>query len=168
MKIEQFPTMEKKNEEEKDISPEIANESLKNDQEKEKNTEENKEKFVQSVLSLVEEKLSAKLKEAGWDGETSLNEYKESIRKGFLDKIKDPLNQKGELADAFFKLKKMQESYKGHSNINVARIVKDFKTYVKIENDEIEKLHQDILGSSYADRKKDEEDSPSYGGFRMN
>ena len=132
MKFEQFPTMEPKKEDEKDISPEIANESLNSDVEKEGGMEEKNEKFLQSVLSLVEEKLSAKLKEAGWDGETSLNEFKENIRKGMLDKIKDPLNQKGELADAFLKLKQMQESYKGHANINVARIVKDFKTYVNI------------------------------------
>ncbi|GEM_PF-6109314 len=168
MKLEQFPTMEPKKEDEKDISPEMAKESLNSDVEKETNLQEKKEEFVQSVLSLVEEKLTAKLKEAGWDGETSLNEFKENIRKGMLDKIKDPLNQKGELIDAYSNLKKKQESYKGHSDINVAKIIKDFKAYVNIENNEVEKLHEDIVGSSYADRKKKEENSPNYGGFRMN
>ncbi len=168
MKFEQFPTMEKKNEEKKDISPEIANESLNSDVEKEANVEEKKERFVQSVLSLVEEKLSAKLKDAGWDGQSSLSEFKENIRKGMLDKIKDPLNLKGALVDDFLKLKQMKESYKGHSNINVARIIKDYESYVNINKDEVEQLHQDIVGSSYADRKKAEENSPGYGGFRMN
>ena len=168
MKFEQFPNMDKKNEEEKDISPEMAKESLNSDVEKETNLQEKKEEFVQSVLSLVEEKLTAKLKEAGWDGESSLSDFKENIRKGMLDKIKDPLNQKGELIDAYSNLKQKQESYKGHSDINVAKIVKQFKPYVNIEEDDVEKLHQDIVGSSYTDRKKAEEDSPNYGHFRMN
>ncbi len=165
MKFEQFPTMEKKNE---DIDPEIAQESLKSDAEKEANVEEKKEKFVQSVFSLVEDKLSAKLKEAGWDGESSLSDFKQEDRKSFLDKLKDPFNLKGNLIDDFLKLKQKKKNYRGHSNVNVASIIKNYKPYVNIDNDEIEKLHQDIIGSSYADRKKIEENSPGYGNFRMN